>query len=80
MTLAKTYRIDVRDNVVGPYVSNCKPNMIAEHIRERAKKGKYVIGLPFRPHYHSSFSLELFASLYAVAKAAVSRLYFLSFS
>ena len=47
-------------------------------MRERAKKGKNVIGLPFCPHLHSSFSLELFASLYAVAKAAVSRLRFLS--
>ena len=49
-------------------------------MRERAKKGKYVFRLPLCPHLHSSFSLELLVSLYAVAKVAVSHLRSLSLS
>ena len=75
-----THRLGVRGNRDGPWVSNFKLKMIAERMRDRAKKSKYDIRPPFHPHLHSSFSLELFASLYAVAKAAVRQLLFRSLS
>ena len=49
----------------------------------RAKKRRECIQYPFCPPFHSSLSLEfveLFASLYVVAKAAVNLLYFLPLS